>query len=471
MRVTDVEARPMSVVWATLLVVVLATDFLQAQVVRPDTLTLTLEDAYEIAARNNPAYRQALNTTTLNGPETRATWFDRILPSVSVNAFSTGYSGRLNRQANDFFGNPILNPTSSFTYSSNTSQSISLDWTVQGASLFNERTRQRLTNRDRGLTETSVVAGLRADVRRQFYAVLREREMLELERSFIDSRRVDLDVAQQLFRLAQKTRVDVLNAEYAIQQQNIEVNVQDRRYQQALLSLRTLLGDAGLSPLRLQTEDHTIFDPSGLDLDALVNRAMDANPSVRQQRASVESASHGVRESRNSWWPSFSARFTFGRLAQMPGTGGVFDFRPDNDTQSSFSIGLSVPFFGDYFQNKASIARATVEFENADEDLRSTRLATAEQVSVAVLALRNVYENRELIRRSLDIAQEALRLAREEYRLGTLTFEELRGTVNAEADARRQVLEADYDFTDALVTLEEAVGATIDGSAAGSAAG
>ncbi len=132
---------------------------------------------------------------------------------------------------------------------------------------------------------------------------------------------------------------------------------------------------------------------------------------------------------------------------------------------------MSLPFFNDYFQNQASIARASVDLDNADEQLRSIRLATAEQVRSAALTLRNGYESHVLAERSLEIAQEALRLAREEYRLGVRTFEQLRESVNAEALARRQVVESDYSFTDGLVTLEEAVGTTIDGSSAGGGAG
>ncbi len=460
--------RSIGVVAATLLAAVLSTDFLSAQVLRPDTLILTLEEAYEIAARNNPGYRQTLNATTLNGPESKATLFNQILPRVSVDVLNTGYSGRLTQRATDFFGNPIENPTSSYTYSSSTQQGITLSWSLQGASLFNDRTRQRLTNRDRNLAGSTALALLRANVRRWFFAVLRERDLLELERSLVERRRVDLDLSEQLFRLAQNTRVDVLTAEFEIEQQNINVNVQDRRYEQALLSLRTVLGDAGLSPLRLQTQDHAVFDPSGIDVDALVDRAMDANPAVRQGRASVESASHGLKESRNSWWPSLSARYSYGRYAQTRGSEALFDLTPANDRQSSFVISLSLPFFNNYFQNTVNIAQANVTMDNADEDLRSTRLATAEQVRSAALTLRNGYESHVLAQRSLDIAQETLRAAREEYRLGTLTFEQLRGSVNAEAAARRQVVTADYTFTDGLLTLEEAVGVTIDASSVGS---
>ena len=463
--------RPWGEVGATALVLALSIHSLPAQVLRPDTLTLTLEEAYRIAARSNPAYRQALNATTLNATETREAWFDQILPSVNLNPISTTYSGRLNRQSVDFFGNPVENPQSNFTYSSDTRQSISLNWTVQGSNLLNYRTRQRLTNRDRDLALSAAMADLRANVRRQFFTVLKERDLLALERSLVESRRVDLEVAEQLFRLAQKTRVDVLNAELGIEQQNLAVNQQERLYEQAILTLRTLLGDAGLAPLQLEAEGHVVFDPSYLDVDALVERALDANPQVRQQQAFVESASHGLKESRTRWWPSLSANYTFGRRAQTNGSTALFDLTPENDTQSSFGLSLSLPFFNNYFQNEANIARANVDLDNADDELRSSRLRAAEQVRVAALTLRNEYEGHALAQRSLEIAQEALRLAREEYRLGTRTFEQLRQSIDAEADARRQVVEADYGFTDGLVTLEDVAGTTIGGSPVGGGAG
>ena len=142
---------------------------LHAQAPRADTLTLTLEEAYRIAALSNPIYRQTVNATRLNGPETRAAWFDQILPSVSVNPLSTQYNGRLTQQATDFFGNPIENPESSYAVTSVTSQSISLAWTLQGANLFNYRTRQRLANRDRALAESAAMADLRTGVRRGIF--------------------------------------------------------------------------------------------------------------------------------------------------------------------------------------------------------------------------------------------------------------------------------------------------------------
>ena len=75
------------------------------------------------------------------------------------------------------------------------------------------------------------------------------------------------------------------------------------------------------------------------------------------------------------------------------------------------------------------------------------RFSTRRPVAVAMLLLA--------------IAEEALELAGEEYRLGTRTFEELQGSIRSEATTRRQLIQARYGFVDALLDLEQAVGGAV----------
>ena len=441
----------------------------EGQAARADTLDLTLEEAYRIAARTNPVYRRAQAALRLNGPETREAWFGQVLPRISLNPLSTTYSGRLTQQAEDFFGNPIENPESSFVYSSSTGQGLSLGWRLQGANLLHSGRRQRLTNRGRRLESDAALQELRTEVRRQYYLALRERELLELERALLDARRVDLDVAQQLFRFAARTRVDVLNAELEIERQNLAINRQRSRHEQALLRVRTILGDPGLPPIRLAAEEGeaSIFDPSAIDVARLADLAMGSNPEIRRQRAAVEEAAHGVREQKTNWWPSLDAGYSYGRFANTRGDGALFDLSSDNDVESRFFLGLSIPFFNDFFRNRADIAEAAVGLDQADEELLRVRLEVAERVESAALTLANEFEGYRLAERSLAIAEEALELAREEYRIGTRTFEQFRESVRLEAEARRQLIEARYAFLDGLVTLEAAAGTRVGAGAAG----
>ena len=441
----------------------------RGQAAPADTLDLTLEEAYRIASRTNPGYRKAQAALRLNGPETREAWFGQMLPRISLDPLSTTYSGRLTQQAEDFFGNPIENPEPSFVYSSSTGQGLSLAWTLQGANLLNFGRRQRLTNRGRRLDSDAALGELRTEVRRQYYMALRERELLDLERALLDARRVDLDVAQQLFRFAARTRIDVLNAELEIERQSLAINRQRSRHEQALLKVRTTLGDPDLPPIRLVAEEGeaAIFDPAAIDVARLADLAMGANPQIRRRRAAVEEAAHGVKEQRTHWWPRLDAGYTYGRFANTRGDGALFDLSSDNDIQSRFFLRLSIPVFDNFFRHRADIAEAAVGLDQADEELLRVRLDVAEQVESAALTLANEFEGYRLAERALAIAEEALGLARGEYRIGTRTFEQFRESVRLEAEARRQLIEARYAFLDGLVTLEDAAGARVGAGAAG----
>ena len=433
-----------------------------AQAVPADTVDLSLEDAYRIAGLHNPAYRRSLNDVSLNPAQTRTTWLTQVLPRLSVDLLSSTYSGRLTAQATDFFGNPIDNPESNYVFTSSTFQNASLTWNIQGASIFNSIERQRLTNADRALAGDGALWGLRSNVRRQFFSASREAELLRLERDLLEERRVDHDLAERLFELAAITRVDLLNAELEIEQQALNIQSQDGQYQRSLLTLRTTLGEIGLPPIRLASEPQPVFDPSGLDAESLVRTAMDRNLDIRQARSAVTSASHTVSESRASWWPNLSARFDVGRYTQTRGRDALFDLTSDDDLQSQLSLQLTIPFFNNYFQNSYDIQEAKVQVDNRSEDLRNARLSAEEQVRGNLMTLNNQYETYRLAQRSHAIAQEARRLAREEYRLGTRTFTELRDMIEQERNAARQVIEAQYGFVDALVSLEEAVGTPVD---------
>lgn len=430
-----------------------------------DTVSLTLEEALRIAESRNPAYRRAVNALDLNAVETRATWANQVLPRASLDLFNTNYTGNIQRIGLDPLGNPLENPEAQWVYYSGTTQALSLNWSFQGKSVLNAARRQERSNQDRVLEEDASLTTARTQVRRQFYDVLEQRELLGVEETIASSRRVDLDLSQRLFRLARNSRVDVLQAELQIEQQELNLQEQRNGYEQARLALRTLLGDADLPPFRLADEPLPVFDPAELDPDGLVAEALEAHPDTRRARSGVEGARLGVGESRTAWWPQVNLGYSISRRSQTAETQALFDVSFDEDLDQNFYVSLSLPFFNDYFGNRRNIEQARVDLENQRESLREARLRVEEEVRVALADLRSQFESLRLARRSLEIAREALELARSEYEIGTRTFEQLQVTVQAEADARRQVIAARYGFVDALLNLEDAVGAPVRGEA------
>jgi outer membrane protein len=422
---------------------------------------LTLEQALEIAEARNPAFRQANNRVQLNGTEMRTTWLDQILPRANVTLFNTSFTGNHQGKATDNLGYPIDNPDAAWVYFSSTRQALDVSWRIQGASLFQAFRRQRITNRERNVARDRAFTEMDVSVRRLFMDALEQRELMLAEEELVAAREVDREVAERLFSLALRTRVDVLNAELAIEQQALARQQQRALFERAKLTLRTELGDDELGDFILADEPLPIFDPSALDADELVERALGVNPDLRQREVAVESARLGVAENRNSWWPTVDLGMRVSRVAQTQETAALFDVSFDEDLDSNFYIQLSVPMFNSYAQNRQSMHRAEVDLDNAREVQREARLQVEETVRGAVLELDNQWESLRLAERSAEIAREALRLAREEYRIGARTFEDLRQGIDQEADTRRQVIQARHQFVDALLSLEEAVGAEI----------
>ena len=198
----------------------------------PDTIpTLTLEDAVAIARAANPDFRQAVAALDLNAVEHRATLATQVLPNLDITLLDTGYGGNLTRRAFDNFGRPIEDPQAEWFFNSNTSQGISLSWNVQGLSFLNALKRQDRTNNDRLLALASQGWALEAEVRRLYFDALEQRELLDVEEQIRAAREVDRESARRLFEIAQRSRVDVLNAELQVARQDQNIQEQSRTYE------------------------------------------------------------------------------------------------------------------------------------------------------------------------------------------------------------------------------------------------
>jgi len=424
-------------------------------------LTLTLDQALGVASGSNPALRRATASAGLNGSEMRTLWIDQLLPRASLTLFQTQFTGNLQRQATDDFGNPIANPDAAWNYFSNTEHALRLSWTFQGASLFQAHRRQGLLNQDRDLAISSTLTDVQILVQRRYLDALEQRELLRAEEQLGEARQIDLDVAQRLFAIGVKTRVDVLNAELDIEQQTLAQRQQEALYQRALLSLRTAMGLDDSRNLDIVDETLPIFDPVDFDAVALISRALEVNPTLLRSDVAIRTAEVALSEQKTAWWPRISAGVDVYRQAFAQEGEALFDPSITGQTESRFFVSFSIPVLNGIFQQSTDQRRASVELSNQRETDRQTRLELEETIRGALLDLDNQWTSYDLSERSNVIAEEALRLAREEYRLGTRTFEDLRSGVQQESDTRRQSIMARHAFVDALLALEEAVGSSV----------
>jgi len=309
-------------------------------------------------------------------------------------------------------------------------------------------------------SEASVISQsrtLRADVIRAYRAAQNQVALLAVEQSLLASRQLDLETSTRMFELAGASRVDVLTAELEVQRQEQRIRESEGQVDQALLGIRTVVGDPDLNLFQVDGAPPGAFDPSGLDPESLAQVAFSSNPNLIVQEANVDVRRAQAQSARRAHWPPLTISFSARQGTYGDEYGGFLAPFPNDSRSGGASFGITIPIFQG-FDNKATIVRAEVSLVNQEEVLRETQLVVEEAVRSRLIALETAHQSYLITLTSRDIAQERLRLGREQFRLGSRTFTELQQDIDAASQAERAVINQLFALEQALANLEEIVG-------------
>lgn len=417
---------------------------------------LTLEEALNRAREHNPDYRMAQNDLELSEAGKREAW-GAFLPSLDL-SIRTGLSFDRQLVSTDFFGNPIENPVTEWLTNSSSSQYVGGSVILfQGGQRFHQLSAQSADAVVRAATAETRLRAVRAEVVRAYSQAQAQRALLEVEEGLLNAREADLELTRRMFDLAGATRVEILAAELNVQRQEQQIQQRLALLQQNLLTLGRVIGDENLSAFSVSEALPEPFDPSHLEVEELLERARATSPAIQQQQAQVERGRAQARAARGSRWPTLSLDFGFNQRTFAQEREAFFDPWPDQGRFGSTGLSLSIPLFS-RFQNSARIAEAEVGLDNAQENLRKTRLQVEEEVRSRLIALQTAYQGYRIALRSREIAQERLSLAQDQFRLGSRTFTELQRDIDDAASAEREVINQLFGFVEARANLEETVG-------------
>lgn len=423
-----------------------------------DTATLSLADAIRIAREHNPAYRSVLNDGEVAAAQVREGW-GAFLPDVRASLSFGGSASRI-VTGRDEFGNPVRRDDPLDFTASSASQGVSLGLTVfDGGARLGTLRAARATSHAAEARARSECVRLDAEVARRYDEALHAQRAIRLAETQLASARDQLAATEQLFRVAGANRVDVLGAQVDVATREQEVERARGEAEKAKLALREVLGVEDDTPFTLTTELPAVFDPDTLNADTLVAIALRWHPHLAELEAAREAAERQMGIAGASRWPTISASAGVSRALSRPDYGSLFEFNPPDRTLS-FGISASIPLF-DQFRTSMAVAQARAARSDADESLRTARLATERNVRSALIDLRNAYHSLQLAERSAALSRERVELAREQYRLGAIPFTTLQTVIDRDVTAQRAELDARFAFAIARVTLEEQVGREI----------
>ena len=393
---------------------------------------LTLPQAYDAAVRHDAQYQIAtkeLEAVRQGVPLARAA----LLPQVSLNASTAKVVG--GRE----FGNSL-----------NQSVEVPLDYESPQASLnlraplFNYEALSRLRQ------ATSVADGAEALLAARhidlvnrltaaYLEVLIQHEVLALAAEDLRSLQAQAERARRRFTLGEGTVQEATAAESAAElARNRLVRIQD----DVVIARRALQRITGLDATALRAAP---ADFAGLSLplptlQAWIDQTLQNSPLLRFRRLSVDAASFGIERQRAGHYPRLDLVAGMAR-AQSESVATL------NQTTQQRSIGvqLAVPIYSGG-SVEAGIAQSTAERDRVEQELR----AEQENLELEVERLyRLAVQGAERLAahlQALEAAGVAVQAAARAQATGLGTDAEYRQALARQALARRELIQARYEF-------------------------
>ena len=465
---------------------------------------LSLEQAIAMARENNPLYLQQRNDVDVARSSVRAA-YGGLLPSVSA---STGFGYTAEGEAR--FGSVGFGAQPE-TYSSD--YSLGMNLSVNGATILQpslERSQREAVER----RVEGAEANLDLQVSQQYLTVLQSRELVAQAEREVARTQEHVRLAQAQLEVGAGTPLDVRRAEVDRGQAEVSLVQARNSADIAVLTLGQIIG-VPIDPAVRLTTAFTIFEPTWQPA-ALVEMALENNPTLQEARATGEAARTNVRAARSSYLPSMNLNvglrgsvYQAGNVnglvqQQLQGLGQQFEscqinndlralvgrapnncafFNPSdpavveglrqelesqnsgwpfsyNSQPLSASLSFSLPIFQG-FSRQLQVDQARASAQDAQQQIRSEELRLRQEVNAAVRNLRAAYETARLQEQVRANAAEELRLAQERFRFGAANSIEVTDAQTSLAQAEQAQIDAVYVFHKSLAALEALVGQSL----------
>ena len=460
--------------------------------------TLTIDQAIELARRNNPVLQQTLNNRIGARAAVRSA-YGALLPSADASLSAQRQQG-----GQQIFSGTSLGASSDVNQSS---YQIGFNYRINSATLITPSLQR--ANRDAveaditGATET-----LRSNVSQQYLSALQAEATADLQDSLVVASQQELILAQAREIVGSGTQLDVQRAEVALGLQKVQVLKARNQVEIEKLRLFQLMGIT--QPANVKLVSQFPVTPLNLNLQELIASARTQNPGVLALRSRERVADLHVRREKGEYSPTLSLStgiggYTYGyansnfpvtqasaqldaartscirqeevraalnlsnQLAQCNSMAftaaeaqairdGNSRF-PFNFTKSprSFSAMLSLPLF-DGFAREQRLQEAMASRSDARYSVRARELALTADVTAAYLIVTTAEKTVALQEQNAAKARQELKLVQDRYKIGATTFVDLTEARATYERAESDRINAVYDYHKAFAALESAVG-------------
>jgi outer membrane protein len=398
-------------------------------------IRLSINDAEEIALKNNPAISVARLNALASHQVTREAR-SSLLPYTAINL--TGVDAQDNsRISAGGLNNPIIFPRAAggitvsqlitdFGHTTNLLASVG----------YQEKAQDQ--------TAISTKQDILLAVNQAFYNTLQSAAVLRVAQQTVASRQVSADQVSALARSKLKSDLDLSFANVNLAQARLLVLDAENNNKAAMATLSAILGYPNLKNFTV-VEDTTPLAPPTENVDQLIAEALSQRPEILVLEFESESAEKLHLAEKDQLLPTISA---LGAVGGAP----VRDDRLSS-WYGAVGVNIQIPVFNGFLYTARS-REAELRAQAAQQRLFDLRDRITRDVRTSWLNASTAYKRVHVSQQLLDQANRALDLAQTRYQLGLSSIVELSQAQLQQTQAEIGSAQATYDYRLALSVLK-----------------
>jgi len=414
--------------------------------------TLTLQDCLDLALRQNPSIlksKEEIRRTHGFIVETRA----QAIPQVTA----SGTSQMIDSHSIDSFPGStgiFKNQEQPWNAQVQVSQLVYAGGRVTAAIRA-----AKLSDQIAALGFQSAVASTILDVRKAFYQILLNRAQVEVREQSVKLLEEQLRDVQSRFDVGSVPRFNVLRAEVELANAKpplIRSQNDLRLSKESLVKLLAIDSSSRTNEFTsINFDGKLVYEHHDWQLSSALLQALDLRPEFLQAERQVSVAKANVKVASSGYKPEFSVFANYGWHDSL--------FADDADvTREGWTVGGNVSWaLFDGMLTHGKVTQARAQLQEANLDYADTRRQVELEVRQAYSDYLQTLELIEAQRKTVEQAEESLRLAEARFRAGTGTQLDVLSAQTALTDARSNEIQALYDYNVAIATLERVSGMTV----------
>jgi outer membrane protein len=406
---------------------------------------LTLDECIEIALEDNQDYKISQAIVRLSTGDIANAWGFSFTPLLSA-SYSMSQS-RSNIPITDMDGNLLDRRTN---LSNVTPASLNFSYTVFDSTLkyFSIKNVYYLRGARRSQMRSKKLDVVN-EVRAAYFNVLRQEKLLIAARDQADQLEKQLHRAEVRFKVGEVTKLDVLQAQIDLQNQELLILEYENLLATARLDLDLVVGGSIGVDYTL-ADEFEITEPN-LDISELIAEAVENHPDLEN----IEMIMNQIKC--NLW---------IGRLAYLPVIKAVMGLTrsesglvltPNHTQGRSLSYSISWNILGALSRFQANRYNQ-VTVDTLKYSLAKARLTTTRNIRASYLEMLRLHQQHFTLNESKTMAAQSLQLETRRYELGTSSMVELRQAQADYSQAEVDYINSIYDYHAALSELSRSVG-------------